>query len=70
MASVSSEIKRLELLRRTALPLQLTAAVILGQVLIFLVLAGGLGFEPRQTESESVGLPLADPPMRREWPLQ
>jgi hypothetical protein len=26
------------------------------------VLAGGLGFEPRQSESESEGLPLADPP--------
>jgi hypothetical protein len=25
-------------------------------------LAGGLGFEPRQSESESEGLPLADPP--------
>jgi hypothetical protein len=24
--------------------------------------AGGLGFEPRQSESESEGLPLADPP--------
>ena len=30
------------------------------------VLAGGLGFEPRQSESESEGLPLADLPMRRE----
>ena len=26
-------------------------------------MAGGLGFEPRQSESESEGLPLADPPM-------
>ena len=25
--------------------------------------AGGLGFEPRQSESESEGLPLADPPI-------
>ena len=30
--------------------------------------AGGLGFEPRQSESESEGLPLADPPiMSRDW---
>lgn len=29
-------------------------------------LVGGLGFEPRYTESESVVLPLDDPP---EWPL-
>ena len=27
-----------------------------------MVLAGGLGFEPRLTESESVVLPLDDPP--------
>ena len=27
-----------------------------------LLLAGGLGFEPRLTESESVVLPLDDPP--------
>ena len=31
----------------------------------FVVLAGGLGFEPRLTESESVVLPLDDPPTRK-----
>ena len=30
-------------------------------------LAGGRGFEPRQTESESVVLPLDDPPV--EFPV-
>jgi hypothetical protein len=30
-------------------------------------LAGGLGFEPRQSESESEGLPLADPPTVRAF---
>ncbi len=29
-----------------------------------LVVAGGLGFEPRLTESESVVLPLDDPPSK------
>ncbi|CAL7963217.1 hypothetical protein GAMM_40203 [Gammaproteobacteria bacterium] len=28
-------------------------------------LAGGLGFEPRLTESESAILPLDDPPIRK-----
>ena len=32
-------------------------------------LAGGLGFEPRLTESESVVLPLDDPPGKRCDPL-
>ena len=30
---------------------------------IYLYLAGGLGFEPRLAESESAVLPLDDPPM-------
>lgn len=31
-------------------------------------LAGGLGLEPRLTESESAVLPLDDPPIRRQKP--
>ena len=32
---------------------------------LFMKLAGGLGFEPRQAESESAVLPLDDPPTER-----
>ena len=33
-------------------------------------MAGGLGFEPRLTESESVVLPLDDPPKKQKLKIQ